>query len=105
MNTETIVRAWKDPAFRASLTSEQLAALPECPSGKPMTELGEGDLADVVGGSHIIRPTIVFTRPPTIVTITVTKGSAIDACPSALACPFTTFRQTPIFQDITVVGG
>ncbi len=41
MNAETIIRAWKDPEFRASLTSEQLAALPESPSGKSMTELGE----------------------------------------------------------------
>lgn len=107
MSPETIIRAWKDPVFRASLTSEQLAALPECPSGRPMTELDEGDLADVVGGSHLIRPTIVFTRPPTVVTITLTKGSAVDACPSAPACPITTFRQTTseIFQGITVIGG
>jgi mersacidin/lichenicidin family type 2 lantibiotic len=85
MNTETIVRAWKDPEFRARLTSEQLAALPESPSGKSMTELDEDDLGDAVGG--VINPTI---------RLTFTRGSAYDACPSALACPFTTtiIRQT-----------
>jgi mersacidin/lichenicidin family type 2 lantibiotic len=99
MTPETIIRAWKDPEFRASLTSEQRAALPELPSGKPMTELDEGDLSDVVGGSHIVRPTIVFTvtRPPTI--ILTTRGSAIDACPSALGCTTTfTIGQITIFR-------
>jgi mersacidin/lichenicidin family type 2 lantibiotic len=105
MTPETIIRAWKDPEFRASLTSEQRAALPELPSGKPMTELDEGDLSDVVGGSHIIRPTLLFTntRPP--ITILTTRGSAFDACPSALSCPTLTIRQTTLFQNVTVVGG
>jgi mersacidin/lichenicidin family type 2 lantibiotic len=86
MNPETLIRAWKDPAFRASLSSEQLQALPENPSGKPMTELGDDELTDVTGGGIIIRPT-----PPIVLTrggwcITGTRGSAIDACPSALGC-------------------
>jgi mersacidin/lichenicidin family type 2 lantibiotic len=55
MRAETIIRAWKDPEFRASLTSEERAALPELPSGKPVTELGEDELSDAVGG----------LRPPT----------------------------------------
>ena len=50
MNTETIIRAWKDPEFRAHLTSELRQALPENPSGRPMSELVDDDLADVVGG-------------------------------------------------------
>ncbi|QRO00732.1 mersacidin/lichenicidin family type 2 lantibiotic [Archangium violaceum] len=80
MRAETIIRAWKDPAFRASLTSEERAALPELPSGKPMTELEEGELSDAVGG---VRgrprgcPPREFTDVPC---------SAIDACPSALLC-------------------
>jgi mersacidin/lichenicidin family type 2 lantibiotic len=106
MTPETIIRAWKDPEFRASLTSEQRAALPELPSGKPMTELDEGDLSDVVGGVLIItRPTIVFTvtRPPTI--ILTTRGSAVDACPSALGCTTTfTIRQTTVVQTVSELG-
>lgn len=50
MKRETIVRAWKDPRFRASLTSEERSALPECPAGKAFTELDEHELADAVGG-------------------------------------------------------
>jgi mersacidin/lichenicidin family type 2 lantibiotic len=79
MKAETIIRAWKDPEFRASLTSEQRAELPELPSGKPMTELDEGDLSDVVGGARC-NPGRPFTRMPC---------SAIDACPTALGCTLT----------------
>lgn len=50
MNKELIIRAWKDPRYRASLSSEQRTALPESPSGKPMTELEESDLDLVAGG-------------------------------------------------------
>ncbi len=96
MNPETIIRAWKDPEFRACLTSEQLHTLPENPSGRPMTELGDEDLTDVVGGGVpvITRPTILTTRPPPH-TILTTRGSAIDASPSALGC---TTTQTIIVQ-------
>jgi mersacidin/lichenicidin family type 2 lantibiotic len=93
---ETIIRAWKDPEFRASLSPVQRQALPECPSGKPLPELDEEDLVDVVGGALIIRPTppIFFTR-----FLCTTRGSAIDACPSALLCP-----TPPIFERATPVG-
>jgi mersacidin/lichenicidin family type 2 lantibiotic len=50
MKRETIVRAWKDPEFRAGLTSEERSALPECPAGKAFTELDEHELSDAVGG-------------------------------------------------------
>jgi mersacidin/lichenicidin family type 2 lantibiotic len=76
MRAETIIRAWKDPAFRASLTSEERAKLPALPSGTPLTELEEGELSDAVGGKRC-PPGHPFTQFPC---------SAIDACPSALAC-------------------
>lgn len=97
MNAETIIRAWKDPQFRESLSPAQRQALPECPSGRPLTELDEGDLVDVVGGALIIRPT-----PPIHVSrfyLCTTRGSAIDACPSALLCP-----TPPILERATPVG-
>jgi mersacidin/lichenicidin family type 2 lantibiotic len=55
MNTEAIVRAWKDPSFRASLTTEQRAAMPENPSGKPVSELDDSELEDVTGGIRVIN--------------------------------------------------
>ena len=50
MDTASIIKAWKDPEFRARLSTEQRAALPECPSGSPLTELGEEELNDITGG-------------------------------------------------------
>jgi mersacidin/lichenicidin family type 2 lantibiotic len=50
MKKEMIIRAWKDPSFRAGLSPDERAALPECPAGQSLTELDEGSLADVVGG-------------------------------------------------------
>jgi mersacidin/lichenicidin family type 2 lantibiotic len=81
MRAETIIRAWKDPEFRASLTSEERAALPELPSGTPVTELDEGELSDAVGGVRIKPPRGCHPREFTDV-----PCSAIDACPSALGC-------------------
>jgi mersacidin/lichenicidin family type 2 lantibiotic len=50
MKRETIIRAWKDPEFRASLSTEERSSLPECPAGPAFTELNERDLEDAVGG-------------------------------------------------------
>ena len=54
MNTELIIRAWKDPEFRASLTTEERSALPECPAGQAFTELDESELQDAVGGGTVL---------------------------------------------------
>ncbi|QAT87900.1 Lantibiotic mersacidin [Corallococcus coralloides] len=54
MTQDMIIRAWKDPSFRATLTVEQLAELPASPSGPTMNELNEGDLMDVVGGIQAV---------------------------------------------------
>lgn len=50
MDTLTIIRAWKDPEFRALLSPEQRSTLPENPSGKSITELDDSELDDAVGG-------------------------------------------------------
>ncbi|MFL5356355.1 mersacidin/lichenicidin family type 2 lantibiotic [Archangium sp.] len=50
MNRERIIRAWKDPEYRASLSTEERAALPECPAGRAITELHDEELAEAVGG-------------------------------------------------------
>jgi mersacidin/lichenicidin family type 2 lantibiotic len=57
MNTDLIIRAWKDPEFRARLSPEQRAALPDSPSGKPVTELDEEALRDIVGG-RLVNDTV-----------------------------------------------
>jgi mersacidin/lichenicidin family type 2 lantibiotic len=91
MNAETIIRAWKDPEFRASLTSEQRQALPESPSGRPLTELNEDDLEDAVGGALTIRA----TRPIYATHFRGCEMSAVDACPTLRLCTTTTVLEQP----------
>jgi mersacidin/lichenicidin family type 2 lantibiotic len=45
-----IIRAWKDPKYRASLSPEEQAKIPESPSGKPVKELDEAELGAIAGG-------------------------------------------------------
>ena len=44
-----IIRAWKDEAYRQSLTSEQQALLPENPAGE--LELSESELETIHGAN------------------------------------------------------
>jgi mersacidin/lichenicidin family type 2 lantibiotic len=43
-----IVRAWKDPVYRKTLTPEQLASLPPSPAG--LGKLTDDELARIAGG-------------------------------------------------------
>ncbi len=43
-----IVRAWKDEAYRQTLTTEQLSTLPANPAGE--VEMSDNDLATISGG-------------------------------------------------------
>ena len=49
MNVQDIIRAWKDEAFRESLSTAQRAQLPEHPAG--LVELNDEDLETVAGGA------------------------------------------------------
>ena len=49
MSDIDIIRAWKDEAYRNSLTDEQRASLPPNPAGK--IELTDGELGAVAGGT------------------------------------------------------
>lgn len=46
MTKETIIRAWKDPEFRKTLTN-----IPSHPAGYLASELNEDELSQIVGGS------------------------------------------------------
>jgi mersacidin/lichenicidin family type 2 lantibiotic len=62
MNTVDIIRAWKDEAYRESLTEAERAALPAHPAG--MLELNDADLANANGGTLStirINTTIFYT--------------------------------------------
>jgi len=47
MRKSDVIRAWKDPAYRATLTAEELAQLPGHPSGA--LELRDEQLRAVTG--------------------------------------------------------
>ena len=51
MVKQQIIRAWKDPAFRNSLSAAERAALPPNPAGG--IELSDGDLGNVAGGNYV----------------------------------------------------
>ena len=48
LTPDEIIRAWKDEAFRNSLTEEQRASIPPAPSD--MSELDDEELEVVAGG-------------------------------------------------------
>jgi mersacidin/lichenicidin family type 2 lantibiotic len=51
MKRENIIRAWKDEAYRLSLTEEELAQVPENPAG--VLELDDPALAGASGGMWV----------------------------------------------------
>ena len=53
MHREAIIRAWKDPTFRASLSPQERAQVPENPSGAPLSELDESELGNVQAAFRI----------------------------------------------------
>jgi len=60
--TVDIVRAWKDPEYRKTLTPEQLASLPPTPSGTPT--LTEDDMTGIVGGEGTCTCLTTTCKPP-----------------------------------------
>jgi mersacidin/lichenicidin family type 2 lantibiotic len=52
MEKDRIIRAWKDPEFRASLSEQERASLPGHPSEEALSELREVELAQVAGGRY-----------------------------------------------------
>jgi mersacidin/lichenicidin family type 2 lantibiotic len=63
MNTLDVIRAWKNPDYRASLSADELERLPENPAG--VMELDDEQLGMVYGGgSNTGRPP-TKPKPPT----------------------------------------
>ncbi len=58
MSSQNVVRAWKDAAYRNSLTEAERAGLPANPAGA--VELSDADLGKISGGLPIF--TLVCTR-------------------------------------------
>jgi mersacidin/lichenicidin family type 2 lantibiotic len=54
---ELSIRAWKNPQYRASLSTEAGAVLPESPAGASGAKLGEAELGLAMGGAWVKAPT------------------------------------------------
>ena len=52
MSSHNVIRAWKDAAYRNSLTEAERAAIPANPAGA--VELSDADLGKVAGGYLIL---------------------------------------------------
>ena len=54
MSKQTIIHAWKDQAYRRSLTEAERAQLPANPAGRlDLDELTAAELAEIAGGYSI----------------------------------------------------
>ncbi|PYQ59993.1 MAG: mersacidin/lichenicidin family type 2 lantibiotic [Acidobacteria bacterium] len=86
MNKNDVIRAWKDPFYRASLSEEAQASLPQHPAG--ITELSDGQLR-TWGASTPITTAINCTN--------YTFGTLNACCPpitTAATCTQHTFNGT-----------
>ena len=54
MKNVDVIRAWKDPLYRASLTADELAQLPPHPAG--LIELSDDRLKAASGGALTTAP-------------------------------------------------
>jgi mersacidin/lichenicidin family type 2 lantibiotic len=48
VSNQNVIRAWKDPAYRNSLSEAERSAMPANPAGS--IEISDGDLGKVAGG-------------------------------------------------------
>lgn len=84
MNKIDVIRAWKDPIYRATLSEEQLAALPMHPAG--VTELSD-DQIRMTGAAGEVQTTAMTCTEYTFLNWTA-------CCPvqtTALTCTEYTF--------------
>lgn len=59
MREQNVVRYWKDPEYRASLSDDERAAFPENPAG--IADVTDHALADVRGGTLFVCPSIYLS--------------------------------------------
>ena len=76
MNKIDVIRAWKDPVYRATLSETELAALPMHPAG--ITDLNDDQLRIAGAGE-------VATTAPTCTAYTFLNW--LSCCPPATTAP------------------
>lgn len=96
MNKTDVIRAWKDPAYRATLSEEERAALPLNPAG--LADLSDDQLRIAGGAATPITTAPTCTMhtflnwrsccPPITTAITCTEftfGGMAACCPTTTA--------------------
>ena len=77
MSEFDIIRAWKDPEYRKSLTEEQRSQLPENPAG--MIELPDEEMEKIQGG--LFKSKICFNPKGHTKALICIKTVSIAGCP------------------------
>jgi mersacidin/lichenicidin family type 2 lantibiotic len=82
MSRANIIRAWKDPAYRNSLSTAEQAVLPVNPAGA--IEVSDRDLGKMAGG----RPphTLADECGLTYLTCTLAQACSVLQCVSLSVC-------------------
>ena len=78
MSNETVIRAWKDEAFRNSLSPAELAMLPPNPAG--LVELSDADLGLVPGAVDPDSGCLCITTIITVITVSVSATASCTLC-------------------------
>ena len=83
MRDDTIIRAWKDIDYRASLGAEEQAAFAPSPVGD--IELSDADLGDTAGAA-VTQTTICATSWACVLTVTIaaSQNMSCGACDTTL---------------------
>ena len=76
MTVDRMIRAWEDPEYRSSLSSDELAALPDSPVGA--IELTDAELGAVLGAAQ--SGTSVGCNTKTCVTSRGNSGNPCNPC-------------------------
>ncbi|MEX1364190.1 MAG: mersacidin/lichenicidin family type 2 lantibiotic [Nannocystaceae bacterium] len=90
MSNFDVVRAWKDPAYRRTLTPEQLASLPEHPAG--LVELSDEQLGEASGGVAAAGPVQTTALTCTQYSFGGWKACGCGVATTAINCTNYTFQ-------------
>ena len=82
MSHRNIIRAWKDPEYRLSLSEAERATLPSNPAG--LIELSDAELDWASGGAPPINPKPRTPLCPTVPKKSIERGN----CPTFLCSGF-----------------
>jgi len=86
MNKTDVIRAWKDPAYRATLSEEELAALPQNPAG--LADLSDDQLRIASGAE-----TAITTAPTCTMNTFLNWRSCCPPITTAITCTEYTFNS------------